>query len=500
MEKQKISNLGGEEQKPAGSAQNSPADDRLFFNVMPKAAGELVQAQIKIEETKPEPDGTKTQPAESRLKKLGKYKLYIILAIIVLIGGSIVYVVANKLGQSSFQDPAAATVGSNTTKKPVVKSGTTPPTGAPDFTTPQSWRDRYFPGCTDKTQCGDDADADHDGLTNLEEYNLHTDPNNPDSDQDGLSDGDEVHVFGTDPLNAHTGKIAKFNDADFFKGGFNITTNTKLTSAQIADIGKKMQTFGLHQPTITTLGNILNTLYGFTQQAIGDQTPSASTTPTTASSTIVSGIDESAAAKQGRDAQRTNTIRNIEIALVKYFGDNKLYPQDNNFTSMVADIKPYMKIATDPIDPINKPPFVYSYMATQNGTSTDFNLSFYSETQSQLITKNAAAAQKDVNTEQADIYDSQRETDLQSLRTSLLLYSNDNIAGSQTYVFPTVDKFKTAIVPKYLNQIPTDPKTGMDYTYQVSGNFSSFTLKTVLDDPPAGTTGYVCDQDSCQNY
>ena len=45
-------------------------------------------------------------------------------------------------------------------------------------------------------------DFDGDGLTNLEEYENGTDPNNPDTDGDGLPDGYEVHTLHTDPTKA----------------------------------------------------------------------------------------------------------------------------------------------------------------------------------------------------------------------------------------------------------------------------------------------------------
>lgn len=50
----------------------------------------------------------------------------------------------------------------------------------------------------------DNDDDDHDGLTNAEEKRYGTDPENPDTDGDGLSDGDEVHLYRTNPLKADT--------------------------------------------------------------------------------------------------------------------------------------------------------------------------------------------------------------------------------------------------------------------------------------------------------
>ena len=40
-------------------------------------------------------------------------------------------------------------------------------------------------------------DSDSDGLSNLTEFQLFTEPNNPDTDYDGLTDGEEVNTYGT---------------------------------------------------------------------------------------------------------------------------------------------------------------------------------------------------------------------------------------------------------------------------------------------------------------
>ena len=48
------------------------------------------------------------------------------------------------------------------------------------------------------------ADPDGDGLTNDLERQYGTDPNNPDTDNDGLKDGEEVNTYGTSPVDYDT--------------------------------------------------------------------------------------------------------------------------------------------------------------------------------------------------------------------------------------------------------------------------------------------------------
>jgi len=59
--------------------------------------------------------------------------------------------------------------------------------------------DTDFNGIWDK-----DEDFDSDNLNNLGEYQNKTGPFIPDTDEDGLLDGDEVHTYATDPLNPDT--------------------------------------------------------------------------------------------------------------------------------------------------------------------------------------------------------------------------------------------------------------------------------------------------------
>jgi len=63
---------------------------------------------------------------------------------------------------------------------------------------PDEFEDRFGLDKNDPDDADDDS-LDMDGLDNLHEYNEKTDPTDPDSDDDLLSDGDEVLVHGTDP-------------------------------------------------------------------------------------------------------------------------------------------------------------------------------------------------------------------------------------------------------------------------------------------------------------
>lgn len=65
-----------------------------------------------------------------------------------------------------------------------------------------------------------DPDTDGDGLTDGEEFwILGTDPLNADTDYDGLSDGDEVRRWGTDPLNPDTDGGGVFDGHEVIEDG-----------------------------------------------------------------------------------------------------------------------------------------------------------------------------------------------------------------------------------------------------------------------------------------
>jgi len=204
-------------------------DKDLVFNVMPEKGKEFA-ANL---ESVPAPKSTEPGPANSR--KL----TYILIGIVVLLvlGAAAYYMLG--------------------TKKTVI---------APDNTVatklPKSWLAQYFSveKCTDQTTCGDEADKDDDGLSNYAEFKATTNPLNPDTDQDGLADGDEVNIFKTEPTIKYTDKRPlveenEWTDGYQIKGGFDpLTPGLKFTEIRNQQIKADTETYKLHEPTITTLG------------------------------------------------------------------------------------------------------------------------------------------------------------------------------------------------------------------------------------------------------
>jgi hypothetical protein len=99
---------------------------------------------------------------------------------------------------------------------------------------PDSWAILHGLDPTNPTMPSEDPD--HDGLTNLQEFQLGTDPNNQDTDGDGLSDGDEVNKYHTSPLIPDT-------DGDGIPDGIEVRTGSNPLDRNSYDLSKAVSQF-----------------------------------------------------------------------------------------------------------------------------------------------------------------------------------------------------------------------------------------------------------------
>lgn len=453
-----------------------------FYNTMPEAKSKVVSSSRKVDASKSDgifgssPQGPSSLGKFQSVKTLFSKKLLIIFAIVF---GLIIVGLGSWFGYSALtkEEPVAE-----------VQIPATPEVEVdPDVTNPPDWLARFFGAetCTTKTTCADKSDPDKDGLNNKEEYELGTDPNNPDSDSDGISDGDEHHIFSSDPLLSRTFRDSEYNDADFVKGGYDIGSNNPYTESQLSEIKQKIKDKGLHQPTLTTIGAVSLTLYAF-------EDPNASALQKL-------NIDLSPQGKLDRDTQRQTTIKKIGVALIKYQAEKKAFPIGNDFIAMSDTIKSFNTVATNYNDPINQDQYIYGYQSDAKGL--DFTLTYYSETQDLLIKYTAKTAREAAEKEEAQERDQQRVTDLENLKSALLIYSSSIVDSNseQLYVFPTLEQYPSILVPRYITNVPKDPN-GSSYIYVVSPNLDSFTLKVNFEAPNSGKKGYVCDQEECKEF
>jgi plastocyanin len=233
--------------KPASSPQSNQND--LIFNVMPQATPPMSSAYPSKEAPRasspppPAPKNPSPLPKPgSGSNSSGRKWIYLGVGIVVLLG----------LGVGAYYMLGG-------------KKSTTSPDNQTASKLPKAWLQQYFSQylnsdgtCSDQTICGDTADPDNDGLNNYEEFKAGTNPLNPDSDSDGLADGDEVHVYKTDPMLKYTDRRAivaqnDWTDAVQIKNGYDPLTGAKFTDARKQQIQTDTANFHLHEPSITTL-------------------------------------------------------------------------------------------------------------------------------------------------------------------------------------------------------------------------------------------------------
>jgi hypothetical protein len=404
-------------------------------------------------------------------------KKHIIIAtiaiLVVLAGGAFAYLIMSKKDQSE------------TANTPTLEETPTVVSAISD-----EWRTKFFNSaiCLNLENCGDDADPDHDGMSNLAEYNSLTDPNNSDSDKDGLADGDEKYIFGYDPQNAvSSGKPAYPDDVEA-KTKWNIRASAAFTDEDLTAIASNVKKYGFHNPTIATLGQELIDVYtNFGAEAA---------TPTSAESS-----DGDTSDALDRDTQRADAIKQIGFALLAYKQTNSKYPNVTKFEDMITAIKPLLQSrAVNTSDPKNVAPYVYTYTAISAGA--DFKIGYYSETQNQQILLSAKEITALSVKDQATSRDTQRKADLESIATALETYSSGHMAVSDPdkNVFPSQATWKKDLVPTFIAAIPVDPQTKKDYTYTVTPSLDSYALQATLENPPTGKKGYLCAAEGCVYY
>lgn len=228
------------------------------------------------------PDVPVAQTTHSGSSKTLWITLAVVLVLLIAAGAAWYFLIYSKNSNSakntppSTQTTQSTSATNNSVANETTNSNTTPATGTNTTTAtppisqiPSSWMQKYFAQdlvngvcpVAKQSVCGDSADADTDGLTNLQEYKDGTNPIVADTDGIGIADGDALNIFNLDPTTAHTGGNPNYSDAKDLLDKYNSRKHASFTDADLVQIAANITNFKLHQPTISTLGTTLVNFY-----------------------------------------------------------------------------------------------------------------------------------------------------------------------------------------------------------------------------------------------
>lgn len=244
-----INNQTGQADDKAGRTAQKPTED-IFAEAMAKEDSSPPKPQV-FQPVNPNPNFSSLErPANPSSKGVKKalVAVIIILALILIFLGiwHTVYTILPRMQENKTPDSQISTTTQPIATNPDEQQPSQPeqpqeqpvPTDAPASqetiaqeaaaepeatttatTTSTASEERPIETPSDETPSST-QDSDSDGLTDEEEKLVGTDPNEVDSDQDGLFDRDEIKVYQTNPLLADTDKDG-YNDGSEVKNGYN---------------------------------------------------------------------------------------------------------------------------------------------------------------------------------------------------------------------------------------------------------------------------------------
>lgn len=118
------------------------------------------------------------------------------------------------------------------------------------------WEIQHFGNLTSQTATGN---PDNDGCDNLCEYNNGTDPNNPDTDGDGLKDGEEINGKTVNGTTYFTNPLVFDTDGDGLSDGYELAANPTVTDPNVKNPSISVENTSIAEPAcVAGNGNQIN--------------------------------------------------------------------------------------------------------------------------------------------------------------------------------------------------------------------------------------------------